>query len=162
MALKSVIRKGDTTTHGGTVLEGIDSFPVMGIPVACKGHMVLCPKCDNEVYPIIEGISSMPVHGSHPAVEGMKTACGAVLIASQSSFQLVQTSGSMPTNPDFDERVKLTDSNGNVMANALYTIKDESGNKTFGESDSYGYTDRVYTEAAENYEIYLGHDVEGA
>lgn len=45
MALKSVIRKGDKTSHGGTVLEGLDNHPILGIGIACKGHKVTCPKC---------------------------------------------------------------------------------------------------------------------
>ncbi|TDF63354.1 PAAR domain-containing protein [Cupriavidus sp. L7L] len=43
--MKGIVRKGDSTTHGGTVLEGIPNFLVHGVPVAGIGHMVFCPKC---------------------------------------------------------------------------------------------------------------------
>lgn len=88
MGARKVIRKGDTTTHGGTVIEGIDHHPVLGKPVAGKGHMVVCPKCDGKPYPIVEGVANVTVAGRELAVEGMKTACGAVLIASQSDYTL--------------------------------------------------------------------------
>ena len=85
--MKKAIRKGDTTTHGGKVLEGSDNFPVMGEAAACMGHMVYCPKC-NGTYPIIEGSGNMSIDDKFIAVEGMKTACGAELIASQDMFTM--------------------------------------------------------------------------
>lgn len=87
MSLKNVIRKGDTTTHGGTVIEGIDDYLVYDKAIACKGHMVICPTCKGS-FPIAEGVTNAPIKGKYPAVEGMKTACGAKLIASQSQYQL--------------------------------------------------------------------------
>lgn len=87
MSLKPVIRKGDTTTHGGMVLEGIDTYPVLGVPVACVGHLVSCPKCLG-TYPIVEGVATFTIDGKKPAVEGMKTACGASLIASQTEYKI--------------------------------------------------------------------------
>lgn len=87
MALKSVIRKGDTTTHGGTVIEGIEDYLVYDKPIACKTHRVLCPLCKG-TFPIVEGVESVPIQGKPVAVEGMKTACGAKLIASQTEYQI--------------------------------------------------------------------------
>lgn len=85
--MKPVIRKGDTTTHGGTVIEGIEDYLVYDKPIACKTHMVLCPLCKG-TFPIVEGVETTSVHDKYPAVEGMKTACGAKLIASQTEYQL--------------------------------------------------------------------------
>ena len=87
MSLKKLIRKGDTTTHGGIVIEGVSGTNIHGKEAACIGHMVYCPKC-NGTYPIIEGAEGMPMFDKPVAVEGMHTACGAELIASQSSFVL--------------------------------------------------------------------------
>lgn len=89
MSLKSIIRKGDSTTHGGTVIEGIDSYLVFDKPIACEGHMVTCPQCKG-TFPIIEGVKGKSILGKNPAVEDMHTACGAKLIASQDQFQLEQ------------------------------------------------------------------------
>lgn len=113
MTLKNIIRKGDKTSHGGTVLESINGYSVLGIEVACKGHQVICPLCKG-TFPIIDGISSMPIHGKHPAVEGMKTACGAKLIASQDIYKLEQVNGgvgkvitSSDSTSSFQEQSKI-------------------------------------------------------
>ncbi len=41
----AIIRNGDLTSHGGTVLEGFATLNVLGKNAAGVGHMVLCPKC---------------------------------------------------------------------------------------------------------------------
>jgi len=46
--------------------------------------MVECPLCKGS-FPIIEGSESMKVQGIPIALEGMKTSCGAILIASQTT-----------------------------------------------------------------------------
>lgn len=82
MTARPIIRVGDKTTHGGTVLEGFSSYNIDGRAAAGLGHKVDCPKCKG-VFPIIEGVPSFAVGDSLVALEGMKTACGAALIASQ-------------------------------------------------------------------------------
>lgn len=52
--MRHVIRKGDSTTHGGIVVEGLANYKIMGREVSCKGHLVYCPLCKNH-YPIMEG-----------------------------------------------------------------------------------------------------------
>lgn len=42
---------GDTTTHGGRVLEGSTTATIEGKPIAGVGHKVLCPQCKG-VFPI--------------------------------------------------------------------------------------------------------------
>lgn len=82
MTGRPIIRVGDKTTHGGTVMEGYSSYSIDGRAAAGLGHNVDCPKC-NGAFPIIEGAPSFAVGDSLVALEGMKTACGAALIASQ-------------------------------------------------------------------------------
>lgn len=82
MRARPIIRVGDKTTHGGTVLEGFSSYDIDGRAAAGLGHKVDCPKCKG-VFPIIEGVPSFAIGDSLVALEGMKTACGAALIASQ-------------------------------------------------------------------------------
>lgn len=77
-----IIRMGDKTSHGGTVLEGSLSDICMGKPIAFIGHKTQCPKCRG-VFPIVEGVLTTTFYGKGVAVAGMRTACGAVLIASQ-------------------------------------------------------------------------------
>ncbi len=76
-----IVRKGDSTDHGGTVLEGFGQTDLNGRPIAGVGHKVSCPKCKG-VFPIVEGSACYSVDGVPVALHGMKTACGASLIAS--------------------------------------------------------------------------------
>ena len=75
-----IIRMGDKTSHGGTVLEGSLHDICMGKPIAYVGHKTHCPKCKG-TFPIIEGVLTTTFYGKGVAVAGMRTACGAVLIA---------------------------------------------------------------------------------
>lgn len=98
MAKIPIIRKGDKTSHGGTVLEGFSNHNLDGIPAAGKGHMVSCPQCKG-TFPIIEGVESYKVDGVPVAIENMRTACGATLIASQSNRCIEYTSGGASNAP---------------------------------------------------------------
>jgi uncharacterized Zn-binding protein involved in type VI secretion len=81
MAQKTIIRAGDRTSHGGTVLEGHPLVTSLGKPVAGVGHRVSCPRCGGE--PVIaQGAAIVTMFGVHVAVEGMKTSCGALLLGS--------------------------------------------------------------------------------
>ena len=81
--MKEVIRVGDTTDHGGVVLEGFKHTKLNGKAVAGVGHRVRCRKCKG-VYPIVEGSQTYRVDGVPVALDGMKTECGAKLEASGS------------------------------------------------------------------------------
>ncbi|MYM29477.1 PAAR domain-containing protein [Duganella sp. CY15W] len=80
--LRAVICKGDPTSHGGTVLEGNELVTTNGRAVAHIGHMTFCPQCKGN-YPISEGLARHTYAGRGTALDGMKTACGAKLIATQ-------------------------------------------------------------------------------
>ncbi|MGJ0624046.1 PAAR domain-containing protein [Xenorhabdus bovienii] len=85
MVGKAVIRLNDTTDHGGKVITAIDSYVYQGVPIAGKGDLVSCPKCKG-VFPVVEGSNDLQHQGKPIALEGMYTACGAKLIASQNDF----------------------------------------------------------------------------
>ncbi|MCG3462202.1 PAAR domain-containing protein [Xenorhabdus bovienii] len=85
MAGKAVIRLNDTTDHGGKVITAIDSYVYQGVPIAGKGDLVSCPKCKG-VFPVVEGSNNLQYKGKPIALEGMHTACGAQLIASQTDL----------------------------------------------------------------------------
>ncbi len=79
---RGVIRLHDTTDHGGKVISVAHTTVTdMGIPVACVGDMVECPRCKG-VYPIVEGDPQCTIAGDLVAFDGHKTACGARLISS--------------------------------------------------------------------------------
>ncbi|MDE1483074.1 PAAR domain-containing protein [Xenorhabdus bovienii] len=85
MSNKPVIRLNDTTDHGGKVITAIDGYVYQGIPIASKGDLVTCPKCE-DTFPIVEGSDSLKYQDKQIALEGMSTACGAKLIASQNKL----------------------------------------------------------------------------
>jgi len=87
-----IIRLGDKTSHGGTVLEGSPTDICMGKPIAYVGHQTHCPKCKGN-YPIVEGVLTTTFYGKGVAVAGMKTACGAVLVAGQFTDVVEWSSG---------------------------------------------------------------------
>ena len=77
-----IIRKGDRTSHGGTVVEGSLTDICHGKPIAYIGHKVHCPQCGGD-FPIVEGVLTTTFYGRGVAIAGMKTSCGASLIPSQ-------------------------------------------------------------------------------
>lgn len=83
--MRAVICKGDPTDHGGKVLEGNELVTTNGRAVAQKGHMTFCPQCKGN-FPIAEGLDFHSYAGIGTAVDGMKTACGAKLIATQNQM----------------------------------------------------------------------------
>jgi len=79
---RPIIRIGDSTSHGGTVLEGFANFDINGVIASGVGHAVSCPICSGSH--VIVGPGPGPtVNGIEIAVEGMTTDCGAALIPSQ-------------------------------------------------------------------------------
>lgn len=81
---KPFIRYGDRTSHGGTVISADFSFIVDGHYMARTGDMTVCPRCKGR-FPIKGSASTMTAMGQTPALHGDKTACGAILISSQST-----------------------------------------------------------------------------
>lgn len=81
--MNEIARLGDTTDHGGIILNAIPNTNLNGKSIAGKANMVFCPLCKGE-FPIIEGSDTYRVNGVPVALNGMKTACGASLIASAS------------------------------------------------------------------------------
>ncbi|MER5081695.1 PAAR domain-containing protein [Providencia stuartii] len=55
--MPSIIRLGDSTSHGGKVISAQDNFILKG-RVAVVRDQVSCPKCKG-VYAIIEGSATM-------------------------------------------------------------------------------------------------------
>ncbi|WP_414499397.1 PAAR domain-containing protein [Zymobacter sp. IVIA_12111.31 C1] len=84
MAGGRVIRVGDMTTHGGTVIEGDPTMIINGRAAARVGDLVACPVCLG-VYPIIEGNPGLTSNGKPIAYEGCRTACGAQLILKENA-----------------------------------------------------------------------------
>lgn len=80
--MKSVIRLGDATSHGGKVLVASSTTLVNGIAVARKGDACVCPISGHAPCVIAEGDPMVLLGGVPVAFDGHKTSCGATLIAS--------------------------------------------------------------------------------
>ncbi|SQI35960.1 Uncharacterized conserved protein [Leminorella richardii] len=78
--LVGVIRLGDKTTHGGTVISASSTMTFHGVPVARLGDSVTCPLHNLTV--IAEGNASFTDNGIPIAFDGHQCACGCRLIAS--------------------------------------------------------------------------------
>ncbi|WP_335673755.1 PAAR domain-containing protein [Xenorhabdus hominickii] len=63
----------------------VGGYTYKGIPAAGESDLVECSKCEG-VFPVVEGSENLKNNGKSIAVEGMHTACGAKLIASQKEF----------------------------------------------------------------------------
>ena len=74
---RKMARLGDTTDHGGKVIQAAPDFSHMGIHVALDGHAVECPKCGG-TFPIIA--TGKRTHHTRVAFIGDRTACGAMLV----------------------------------------------------------------------------------
>ena len=89
MTERKFIVKGDRTTHGGTVVTAWgESGPVPhtidGIPVACVGDKVTCPRHPG-LRTIIEGATNSTLAGKQMTLEGCLIDCGARLVSVQQS-----------------------------------------------------------------------------
>lgn len=78
---RGVIRLGDTTSHGGTVISADNTLMALGKPVACDGDVVACPRCKGQ-FLITVNDSDRAHKGKRVAHQGDRAACGAKLISS--------------------------------------------------------------------------------
>jgi len=78
--MKKLAYEGDSTSHGGKILNGSERISVKGRRAARVGDTVSCPiHGDNE---ITEGSANMKDGNIPLARDGDHTRCGSVLIAS--------------------------------------------------------------------------------
>lgn len=82
---KQIIRLGDSTSHGGKVIEASSQTDSLQKPLARLGDKVSCPIPGHGTCPIVSGDMTFIVDGKPVARAGDKTSCGAVLIPTQQS-----------------------------------------------------------------------------
>lgn len=155
MVMRAVICKDDPTSHGGVVLEGNVHATANGRQIAQKGHMTHCPQCKGD-FPIVEGLGFHTFAGIGTAVEGMKTACGAVLIATttkgfmmidvqpgaeESTTAEASAAQAAPTNLGTFRAVDRT--TGKPVPGMPYRIELSDGSSLRGVTNAEGYTERV-------------------
>ncbi|RMV32152.1 hypothetical protein ALP12_05523, partial [Pseudomonas savastanoi pv. phaseolicola] len=87
------IVQGDTTDHGGSVINGDQTKRINGFPVAHRGCDVICPL--HGASKIIGEENNFHIEGNIIALEGDLTSCGARLISRQQSFFRVERQSSV-------------------------------------------------------------------
>lgn len=80
--MRNVIRIGDKTSGGGTVLSGSTTMIFRGIGAARQGDPVDCPVPGHGRTVISEGHPRFRDHGVPVAFHGHRCACGCVLVSS--------------------------------------------------------------------------------
>ena len=70
---------GDTTTHGGSIVQGIYTHTVDRAPMVVTGLKFDCTQCVTEA--ILIGSSHVTVNGQRRVLQGDKTTCGAIVIS---------------------------------------------------------------------------------
>lgn len=170
MAERPIICVGDTTTHGGTVLEGFANFEVYGRLASGKGHKVRCPRCKG-IFTIIEGAENRTVGDVPLALEGMLTSCGATLVASQR--EATAATGSTAVQPmSFSagspgiapsERRQPEDGPDEIFEQ-WFGMEDAEGNPITGYKydlfrDSAGYAYAVHLSGGETVKVAGAHEL---
>lgn len=87
--MKPIILVGDSTSHGGVVLEGAATTLVNGKKVARVGDRVSCPRKGHTSAVIASGDATTIVEGKPVARHGDTCSCGATLIASVTDTGIV-------------------------------------------------------------------------
>ncbi|MGC2041768.1 MULTISPECIES: PAAR domain-containing protein [Paraburkholderia] len=75
---KDMARLGDSTDHGGRIVEASPDLTHRNVRVALDGHQVECPACGGR-FPI-EATGKRTHRGVRVAFIGDRTGCGATLI----------------------------------------------------------------------------------
>jgi len=162
MARRPIIRYGDFTTHGGRVVSADSTFTIYDKNVARVGDMVTCPICRG-TFPILTGASHF-LNGREVARQGDVTACGAKLIASQSTATIddeseISTTAAVVLAPRQPLAASSADNSetyaikfraldhetGEPIPECVYILKRENGTQHGGITDQEGFTEIVET-----------------
>lgn len=177
---RRVIRLGDPTTHGGTVVSATTNYIMFGKEVAGRGDKVTCPRPGHGVVTIVEGDPAWTVNGKNVALEGHKCSCGCSLIStlpnvvrsyegggtaadSKGAGAVSALSGSASTSRQSDQEAfndvyqLLDEKTGVPLAGFEYAIRRADGQLVYGVTDSSGFTQKIGdTDFAENISLSLG------
>ena len=154
------------TDHGGIIRATQMSASQMGSLFLVAGDGHFCPKCKCWSK-IIKSHDHIIFDGKAVAYVGDQLTCGAKILPKQD--HVVGDSGSrsgvldnlsnIVTKLKFDERIQLIDKDDDsILAFIPYYLKNSKTGIVVakGTTDHNGYTERFFTEKAENIDIYIG------
>ncbi|MCX8649472.1 PAAR domain-containing protein [Gilliamella sp. B2776] len=85
---KNVVRLGDPTTHGGSVISVSSTMTVEGKLVALIGDLVSCPKKGHGVNKIIESSKTCFSDGKAIVIDQCLCECGCKVISTISTSEI--------------------------------------------------------------------------
>lgn len=173
---RNYLKKGDRSTMGGVVVEGIRSMTHHGTELTFLGARVSCSACGTTGVIIPKG-PRWPdnLMGKHAALDGDLCLCKChpmpTMLSSQSDmFETFDAHhlSEMGFSPKggalepvavgpFDEQVRVLDRDGRPLSNVPYHIRARNGVTYKGLTDSQGHCERVHTDEPEDMEIAVGH-----
>jgi uncharacterized Zn-binding protein involved in type VI secretion len=172
MAKRSIIRYGDRTTHGGTVVSADPTYEIYGKSVARVGDRVACPRCKG-TFPIVTGAPDA-WSGQSIARQDDITACGAKLIASQSTATIddgsaadtsvaaapspIQQVGTSLPCEDEIHAIRfqaLNPETGAPESRCIYILTRENGAQHGGITDHAGFTEIIETTKPEQIGVHF-------
>jgi len=120
MSMLPGIWTGDTTTHGGVLVEGEPTFTYENKASAVLvGHKFWCPKCYCwSVF--VEGEQSYTVDGRAKVLQGHKASCGASAIHTQGFHYHIGTTGSSKSPQQQSTQVKANKIDKNKSSGDYY------------------------------------------
>ena len=149
---KRVIRLGDPTTHGGTVVSATAGYIMFDKEVAALGDKATCPIPGHGTVVIVEGDPTWTVNGRNVALEGHKCSCGCSLISTlpnvERSYEGIGTAsmGAVAGVAKAAGVVSLagrSEKTGKPMVNTPYKITLDNGREFTGKTDEKGLTQKV-------------------
>jgi uncharacterized Zn-binding protein involved in type VI secretion len=164
---------GDQTTAGGVVTQSLDSFKILGKPVAFDRASIWCPACKSEgrICAVGPRRRMTMTNGQEIAMENDLCICKCdpppKLLASQRqgsmSFEAkeLEAMGFTPFGTRLlphDEQFTLRDSGtGKPLTGVRYRITLHSGEIMAGVTDAAGRTQRVTSKGAEGLTLEILH-----
>jgi uncharacterized Zn-binding protein involved in type VI secretion len=136
---REVIRIGDKTSHGGTVLSASSGTVVMGRVAALEGDMAVCPQCKGKFALKPDGAGAK--HEGKPyAYHDDLTECGARLISSLSpssgGTHDDQCDAENPQEFESEDETQFAENGPSVKLSAAKAANPEKVNNYF--NDMYG------------------------
>lgn len=165
---RGVIRIGDQTDHGGSVISASSGSIVMGKEAALADDLTFCPRCKGQ-FPIRPDGTGAKHAGRSYAYHDDLAACGAHLISSLSdagktstmAANVVPSKAVQQKEQTFDDRFLLIDdTTGKPLAFVEYAIERESGKVEYGKTDAQGATHLLSAVAAsESVHVFVDQSV---
>ena len=183
-AVRRIVRNGDKTTAGGTVIAPGTTNTVMGLQIANVHCQVQCPACNSTGS--IQSVPPMPTYfdynGVRAAFDGDLCMCACPtpprLLSSLTNWWASSYEAPIASTPAaadwlvfaghdpadhglvYDEQFLLKDAMGKPLRNTPYTARLSSGATVQGITDSAGFTNRIYADSPQKIELFLGNQLD--